>query len=79
MKKKSKNLNQKGIKKSGEVLNTRMQLKTVVKNLNDIFQNLLVDQDNLDEKKKDASEKIRIMEQQINNLESNMSYLSQMS
>ncbi len=56
-----------------------MQLKTVVKNLNDIFQNLLVEQYNLQEKENDASEKIRIMEQQINNLESNMSHLSKMS
>ena len=46
-------------------MKTRIQLKTDVKNLNDIFQNLLVEQDNLREKEKninDASEKIRIME-----------------
>jgi hypothetical protein len=75
---KVKKFKPKGIKKSAEVLNTRMQLKVEVENLNDIFQNLLVEQDNLQEKEKninDASEKIKIMEQQIRNLESNMSHL----
>jgi len=45
-------------------MNIRMQLKTDVKNFNDIFQNLLVEQDNLREKEKninEPSEKIRIM------------------
>ena len=34
------------IKKSAEVLNTRMELKVQVENLNDTFKNLLVEQDN---------------------------------
>jgi len=75
---KVKKFKPKGIKKSAEVLNTRMQLKIEVENLNDIFQNLLIEQDNLQLKEKninDANEKLIIVEKQIENLESNMSFL----
>ena len=69
---KVKKLRRKGIKKSAEVLNTRMELKVQVENLNDTFTNLLVEQDNLQEKEKNitiTSEKIRMMEDKIKDLE----------
>lgn len=56
-------MRRKGFKKSAEVLNTRMELKVQVENLNDTFTNLLVEQDNLQEKEKNitiTSEKIKI-------------------
>ena len=73
---KVKKFKPKGIKKSAEVLNTRMQLKIEVENLNDIFQNLINEQDNLEEKEKninDANDKLKAMEKQIYFLEKNMS------
>ena len=69
---KVKKLRRKGIKKSAEVLNTRMELKVQVENLNDTFKNLLVEQDNLQEKDKSitiTSEKIKMMEDKIKDLE----------
>ena len=69
---KIKKLRRKGIKKSAEVLNTRMELKVQVENLNDTFTNLLVEQDNLQEKEKNitiTSEKIKNMEDKIKDLE----------
>lgn len=68
----------KGIKKSAEVLNTRMELKVQVENLNNTFLNLLVEQDNLQAKEKiinDTSEKNLMMETKIDNLEMMMSTL----
>lgn len=65
-------MRRKGIKKSAEVLNTRMELKVQVENLNDTFTNLLVEQDNLQEKEKNitiTSEKIKNMEDKIKDLE----------
>lgn len=64
-------MRRKGIKKSAEVLNTRMELKDQVENLNDTFKNLLVEQDNLQEKDKNitiTSEKIKMMEDKIKDL-----------
>ena len=76
---KVKKFRPKGIRKSAEVLNTRMQLKIEVENLNDLFQNLLVEQDNLKLKEKkiiEAKEKLEIVEKQIENLEKNMTFLN---
>ena len=75
---KVKKFKPKGIRKSAEVLNTRMQLKIEVENLNDIFLNLLNEQDNLQVKIKniiDANEKLANVENEIRNLESNMEFL----
>ena len=76
---KVKKLRPKGIKKCAEVLNTRMELKVQVEKLNETFRNLLVEQDNLQEKEKiiiETSGKIEKMQQQINFLENNMQQLS---
>ncbi len=75
---KVKKFKPKGIRKSAEVLNTRMQLKIEVENLNDIFLNLLNEQNNLQVKIKniiDANEKLANVENEIRNLESNMEFL----
>ena len=73
---KVKKFKPKGIKKSAEVLNTRMQLKIEVENLNDIFENLIIEYNTLQEKDKnlnDANEKLKEVEKQIDFLEKNMS------
>ena len=73
---KVKKFRQKGIRKSAEVLYTRMQLKIEVENLNDIFENLIIEYNTLQEKDKninDANEKLKDMEKQIDFLEKNMS------
>ena len=72
---KVKKFRPKGIKKSAEVLKTRMQLKIEVENLNDIFQNLIVEQENLQEKDKNINEanyKLKLVEKEIDNLQNNM-------
>ena len=75
---KVKKLRSKGIKRCAEVLNTRMELKVQVDNLNETFKNLLIEQDNLQEKERiinETSGKIEMMTQQINFLENNMEQL----
>ena len=76
---KVKKLRPKGIKKCAEVLNTRMELKVQVENLQDTFLNLLIEQNNLQEKEKvinETSNKIELMHEKIKNLENDMSKLS---
>ena len=67
---KVKKLRPKSVKKSAEVLETRNELKVQVNLLSDTFENLLVDQANLQEKEKvinEISGKITDMETRINN------------
>ena len=69
----------KGIKKSAEVLNTRMELKIQVENLNDTFVELLNEQDHLQNKEKiinDTSNQITVMETKIGELEKLMNTLN---
>ena len=76
---KVKKLRPKSIKKCAEVLETRNELKIQVNNLNRTFQNLLVEQGNLQEKQKKIDEvtmKIKDMELKIANLINDMNKLS---
>ena len=69
---KVKKLRPKSVKKCAEVLETRKELKVQVNRLSDTFENLLVEQLNLQEKQKvinDISIKIKDMETRINNFE----------
>ena len=69
---KVKKLRPKSIKKCAEVLETRNQLKIQVNLLSDTFQNLLMEQANLQEKEKsinDISKKIEDMKMKIQNFE----------
>lgn len=75
---KVKKFRPKGIKKSAEVLNTRMELKIQVENLNDTFVILLNEQDHLQKKEKminETSTQISIMETKIAELEKMMNTL----
>ena len=68
-------LRPKGIKKSSEVLNCRNELRIEVNNLNNHFQDLLIEQDNLQRKEKtidQVNNKIHDMELTISNLERDM-------
>ena len=68
-------LRSKGIKKSSEVLNSRNELRIEVNKLNDKFQDLIIEQDNLQRKDKnidEVSDKIYEMELTISKLEKNM-------
>ena len=68
-------LKPKGIKKSSEVLNSRNELRIEVNNLNNHFQDLLIEQDNLQRKEKtidQVTNKIHDMELTISNLERDM-------
>ena len=72
---KVKKFRPKGIKKSAEVLNTRMDLRIQVENLNDTFVDLLNEQDHLQKKEKiinETSNQISIMETKISELENMM-------
>ena len=74
-KKKIMKLRSKGIKKSSEVLNSRNELRIEVNKLNDKFQDLIIEQDNLQRKDKnidEVSDKINEMEKSISKLEKNM-------
>ena len=76
---KAKKFRPKGIKKSAEVLKTRMELKIQVENLNDTFVELLNEQDHLQNKEKiinETSNKISIMETKIGELEKMMNTLN---
>lgn len=76
---KVKKFRPKGIKKSAEVLKTRMELKIQVENLNDTFVALLNEQDHLQNKEKiinETSNKISIMETKIGELEKMMKTLN---
>ena len=76
---KVKKFKPKGIKKSAEVLNTRMELKIQVENLNDTFVALLNEQDHLQNKEKiinETSTKISVMETKISELEKMMASLN---
>ena len=68
-------LRPKGIKKSSEVLNSRNILRIEVNNLNNHFQDLLIEQDNLQRKEKaidQVNNKIHDMELTISKLERDM-------
>ena len=68
-------LKPKSIEKSSEVLNTRNELRIEVNNLNNQFQNLIIEQENLERKEKaidEVSIKIQGMEIDIAKLESRM-------
>lgn len=72
---KVKKFRPKGIKKSAEVLNTRMDLRIQVENLNDTFVDLLNEQDHLQKKEKiinETSTQISLMESKIGELENMM-------
>jgi hypothetical protein len=72
---KVKKFRPKGIKKSAEVLNTRMDLRIQVENLNDTFVDLLNEQDHLQKKEKiinETSNQISMMETKISELENMM-------
>ncbi len=72
---KVKKFRPKPIRKSAEVLNTRMDLRIQVENLNDTFVALLNEQDHLQKKEKviyETSTKIEVMESKINELEKMM-------
>ena len=74
----TKKFRPKGIKKSAEVLNTRMELKIQVENLNDTFIILLNEQDHLQKKEKiidETSTKISVMETKIGEIEKMMNTL----
>lgn len=69
---KVKKLKPKNVKKCAEVLETRKELKVQVNLLSDTFENLLIEQVNLQEKEKvinDISLKIKDMETRISNFE----------
>ena len=73
--KKIMKLKPKGIKKSSEVLNNRNELRIQVNNLNDKFQNLIIEQENLHRKEKSidkVSDKIHEMEIMVSEIETNM-------
>ena len=73
-KKKIMELRSKGIKKSSEVLNSRNELRIEVNKLNYKFQDLIIEQDNLQRKEKnidEVSDKINEMEITISKLEKN--------
>ena len=77
---KVKKLRPKGIKKCADVLNTRMELRIEVEYLNDSFQDLLVEQDNLQLKENElnvASKKIILLEKEIRDLENDKGKLDQ--
>lgn len=76
---KVKKLRPKGVKKSAEVLETRKELKIQVNLLSDTYQNLLMEQMNLQEKEKvidDISKKIEEMEKRIKTFEKDAQTLS---
>ena len=69
---KVKKLRPKSIKNCTEVLNIRMNLRNEVEHLNDTFQELICEQDNLQLKEKIINEislKISLLEKEINDLE----------
>ena len=69
---KIKKLKPKGIKKYAEILEIRYQLKIKIKLLSDTFQNLLMEQSNLQEKEKNInkiSNKIDYLQIKIKNFE----------
>ena len=69
---KVKKLRPKGIKNCAMVLNTRCELRIEVEHLNDTFQDLLCEQENLQQKEKiinETSQKINLLEKEINNIE----------
>ena len=73
--KKIMKLRPKGIKKSSEVLNSRNELRIEVNKLNNHFQDLLIEQDNLQRKEKtinQVNDKINEMEINIAKLERDM-------
>ena len=73
--KKIMKLRPKGIKKSSEVLNSRNELRIEVNKLNNNFQDLLIEQDNLQRKEKtinQVNDKINEMEINIAKLERDM-------
>ena len=77
---KVKKLRPKGIKKCANVLNIRMELRIEVEYLNDTFQDLLVEQDNLQLKENElnvASKKIILLEKEIRDLENDKGKLDQ--
>ena len=77
---KVKKLRPKVIKKCADVLNTRMELRIEVEHLNDTFQELLCEQDNLQLKEKvinETSQKISLLEKEINDLENDKGKLDQ--
>jgi cell division protein FtsB len=77
---KVKKLRPKGIKNCAMVLNTRVELRIEVEHLNDTFQDLLVEQDNLQLKENelnDTSQKIILLEKEIRDLENDKGKLDQ--
>ena len=69
---KVKKLRPKGIKNCAMVLNTRVELRIEVEHLNDTFQDLLCEQDNLQQKEKiinETSYKIGLLEKEIADIE----------
>ena len=76
---KVKKLRPKCIKKCAEILETRNEYRVQVNQLTGIFQNLLVEEDNLKNKEKkinEVSKKIKDMESRINDLTNDMEKLS---
>ena len=76
---KVKKLRPKNVRKCAEVLETRKDLKHQVNLLSDTFENLLMQQANLQEKEKiinEISEKINAMETKIKNFEEERKYLN---
>ena len=72
---KFKKLRPKGNKKCADVLNTRMELGIEVEHLNDTFQDLLVEQDNL--QLNDIIQKIISLEKEIREIENDKGKLHQ--